>query len=334
MSVRTLTGGAQVIPVPRPGARARRGLPGAWLSRSLATLACLVGLSAPMTAQWRALSRAPVGLFAYDRAAPLGYEEEPSTTPHPDLMQVRISFASPAGGRVTGFLSRPVAAAPGRMPGVVLLHGAPGTAAAAMNTQGRDLARQGMVVIGIDAPWVRRGGLPDLTPRDSAEQVQLMQDLQRAIDVLLSRADVDPDRIGYVGGSYGGAMGGLFVALDRRLRAAVLHVADGGLVSHFLDMRGEPAGPLLELSPADRERWLRAMWPIEPIRFIGEGTGTSLLFQNGRQDQLVSRHAAEALHAAAPPTRTVHWYDAGHRLNLGAQQARVQWLVDRLRHGG
>jgi hypothetical protein len=40
-------------------------------------------------------------------------------------------------------------------------------------------------------------------------------------------------RIAYLGIGYGGAMGALFVGIERRLKAAELVVADGGLVSHF-----------------------------------------------------------------------------------------------------
>jgi hypothetical protein len=40
-------------------------------------------------------------------------------------------------------------------------------------------------------------------------EVQLIIDLRRAIDLLGGRPDVDPQRIAYLGVSYGGAMGGL-----------------------------------------------------------------------------------------------------------------------------
>jgi poly(3-hydroxybutyrate) depolymerase len=211
--------------------------------------------------------RAPLSLFAYDRAAPLDLQQSAMRWEEATLDLFRVSFASPGGGRVTGFLAVPKSAGPHA--GLVAMHGLPGNAEGAMMSVGREVARRGAVVLAIDAPWARRNGLPEFTPRDSAEQVQLMQDLSRAVDVLLARADVDPARIGYVGGSYGGAMGALFVGIERRLRAAVLFVPDGGLVAHFTNADGSVTGPLAGVSVATRERWLAAMRPIEPIEFIG-----------------------------------------------------------------
>jgi fermentation-respiration switch protein FrsA (DUF1100 family) len=137
---------------------------------------------------------------------------------------------------------------------------------------------------------------------------------------------VDGTRLAYVGGSYGGAMGSLFAGIERRLKAFVLFVPDGGLVAHLTNPDGSPAGPLAELSAPERERWLAAMRPIEPIRFIGRAHA-SLLFQNGRQDQLVAIADAEALHAAAPEPKTIKWYDAGHGLTAEAKADRWAWLA-------
>jgi dienelactone hydrolase len=214
---------------------------------------------------------------------------------------------------------------------VVLMHGLPGAADGMMTFLGHDLASRGAVALAIDAPWARRSGLPDFTVRDSIEQVQLLVDLQRAVDYLLSRGDVDPARIGYVGGSYGGAMGAAFVGIERRLRAANLFVPDGGLVAHFTNADGTTTGPLASVGADAQARWLAAMRPIEPIRFVGAAT-IPLLIQNGRSDPLVTVEDAEALHAAAGPGKVLRWYDAGHNLgSLAAARAdRLAFLAREL----
>jgi hypothetical protein len=52
--------------------------------------------------------------------------------------------------------------------------------------------RLGAVVIAISAPFDRRGGEPiAFTRRDRAEQIELIVDLRRAVDLLRARADVD-----------------------------------------------------------------------------------------------------------------------------------------------
>jgi dienelactone hydrolase len=272
----------------------------------------------------------PVGLFAYDRGLPLDVQETPDSE-RETVRVSRMSFASPGGGRVTGLLAVPTSGGPHA--GVVVMHGLPGTAENAMTNQGLEIAARGAVVIAIDAPWARRGGLPDFTIRDSVEQVQLIQDLRRAVDVLVARPDVDAGRLAYVGGSYGGAMGALFAGIERRVRAVVLIVPDGGLVAHFTDAAGSPTGPLARATAEARARWLSAMRPIEPIRFIARAAPTPLLFQNGRRDQAVTVDDAEALHAAAREPKTVQWYDAGHGLTPEARSDRVSWLVERLGMG-
>ena len=271
----------------------------------------------------RAAAAQDARVFAYDRTQPLAVETTLDRET-PTARISRVTYASPAGGRATGMLAVPVSG--GRHAGVVLLHGLPGNARGAMATQGLELAARGAVVLAVDAPWARQNRLMTFTAQDSAEQVQLVQDLQRAVDVLIARDDVDPSRIAYVGGSYGGAMGALFAGIERRLKAAVLFVPDGGLVAHFTNPDGTPDGPLAGLPAADRDRWLAAMRPIEPIRFVGRATA-ALLLQNGRQDQFVTTEDAEALHAAAPAGRTVRWYDGDHGLTPAAKAERWAWLA-------
>jgi fermentation-respiration switch protein FrsA (DUF1100 family) len=123
-------------------------------------------------------------------------------------------------------------------------------------------------------------------------------------------------------------MGALFVGIERRIKAAVLVVGDGGLVSHFTGP--EDLDFMASLSCATRVDWFRAMAPIEPIRFIPHASPTALLLQNGRIDNLVPTADAQELHAAAPAPKTARWYDAGHGLNLQAQWDRHDWLRDQI----
>ena len=265
-------------------------------------------------------------LFAYDANAPLNLQKTLESRSN-GVEVSTISFSSPAGGSVTGLLFDPVNRS-GLRPGIVLMHGMPGNARA-MAGQGQGLAAHGAVVIAIDAPFARRSGQPvRLNLEDRAEQVQLMKDLQRAVDVLRTLPNVDDDRIAYLGISYGAAMGALFVGIERRIKAGVLVVGDGGLVSHFTGP--EDANFLAGLSCATRVNWFRAMAPVEPVRFIPHATPTPLLLQNGRLDNLVPMADAELLHAAAPQPKTIRWYDAGHGLNQQAMVDRHEWLNARV----
>jgi dienelactone hydrolase len=273
-----------------------------------------------------AAAAADRSLFAYDVNAPLNLQKSVESTI--DGVEVSsISFDSPDGGSATGMLFDPVTRSSLR-PGIVLMHGMPGTARG-MAAYAQVLAQHGAVVIAIDAPFAHRGGAPvRFGTEDRAEQIQLIKDLQRAVDVLRAQANVDDARIAYLGISYGGAMGALFAGIERRLKAAVLVVGDGGLVSHFTGP--EDLDFMAGLSCATRVAWFRAMAPIEPIRFIPHASPTPLLLQSGRTDNLVPAADAQALHAAAPTPKTIRWYDAGHGLNLLAVSDRHDWLQEEI----
>jgi dienelactone hydrolase len=265
-------------------------------------------------------------LFAYDVDAPLNLQQTIESTSN-GVQVSAISFSSPDGGSATGLLFDPVTRSSLR-PGIVLMHGMPGTARD-MAAYGRLLAEHGAVVIAIDAPFARRAGPPvRFTAQDRAEQIQLIKDLQRAVDVLRARVNVDDERIAYLGISYGAAMGALFVGVERRLEAAVLVVGDGGLVSHFTGP--EDVNFMASLSCATRLGWFRDMAPIEPIRFIPHAPPTALLLQNGRLDELVPEADAQALHAVAPDPKTIRWYAAGHGLTLQAAWDRHDWLQEKI----
>jgi dienelactone hydrolase len=265
-------------------------------------------------------------LFAYDVNAPLNLQKAVESTSN-GVEVSGISFDSPGGGRVTGLLFDPVTRSSLR-PGIVLMHGLPGNARV-MASQAQLLANFGAVVIAIDAPFARRSGPPvRFTTEDRAEQIQLIKDLQRAVDVLRAQVNVDDERLAYVGVSYGGAMGALFVGIERRIKAAALVVGDGGLVSHFTGP--EDSSLMASLSCETRVEWFGAMASIEPIRFIPHASPTALLLQSGRLDNLVPEADAQALHAAAPNPKTIRWYSAGHGLDQQASLDRHDWLHEQV----
>ena len=268
----------------------------------------------------------PVKQFSYDKTIPLAFTDSLLDTQQ-NIRIYHISFASPVGGRVSGVLFVP----PGKGPfaGILLQHGMPGNAIGQL-PRGLYIARHGAVVLAIDAPFAQRDGNPlQLTPADSVDQVTYIINLQRAVDVLMSRSDVDATRLGYVGRSHGGAMGCLLAGIERRLKTYILVVADGGIVSHFSSENGEP-GDRLPISGEPRSRWLAAMQPIEPIRYISRAAPASLFMQSARQDEAVSVAAAEQVQRAAPATKVVKWYDTGHQLNPQAYVDQLAWLHDKL----
>jgi dienelactone hydrolase len=267
-------------------------------------------------------------LFAYDDGAPLSIRTQDSWQSG-NVRVTSLSYASPMGGRVPALLVTPRGDGP--FAGLIAQHGLPADRFGMLQVA-EELARLGAVVVAIDAPWARRRELPMFTKRDRADQIQLIVDLRRAVDLLQSRDDVDDDRIGYLGVSYGAAMGGLFAGVEDRIAAFVLAVGDGGLVTHFTGPE-DAGGPLSRLPAARRERWLAAMEPIEPLRWIGSAEAP-ILFQSARDDEAVPPADAREFHRAAREPKDVRWYDSGHFLPPQAWCDAARWLQERIAIAG
>jgi pimeloyl-ACP methyl ester carboxylesterase len=59
------------------------------------------------------------------------------------------------------------------------------------------------------------------------------KDIGRTIDYLETRGDLLHNSIGYFGFSWGGRMGGIYPAVERRIKAVVLHVGGMGMNKTF-----------------------------------------------------------------------------------------------------
>lgn len=271
-----------------------------------------------------------LSLFSYDRGAALAVRDSLVSADRGVDVHL-VSFVSPKGGRATGLLHVPhdsLRAPKGKLPAIVVLHGAPGHAAG-MGGLSVPLARQGAVVFALDAPFARRDKDNPLSfsERDSVDQVQLMVDLQRAVDYLIAREDVDPSRLGYVGLSYGAAMGAMFAGIERRIAAYALLVGDAGLAAHFTKPDGTRMPRLPHVAQAQWCRWFAAMEPLSSARFIGRSAPARVLFLWGRQDRTVPPYLAEQLYEAAGETKEARWYDGGHSLPPVAHFDMMDWLA-------
>jgi dienelactone hydrolase len=270
-------------------------------------------------------------LFDYDASAPLDLQTV-NTEKREGYTKHEITYASPKGGRVPALLLVPDG--PGPFAGILLMHGAPGTYERVV-PEAETLVTRGAVILAINAPFSRgsRLGNPQemlhFDERDRDDQIQLIVDLRRAVDLLLSRPEVAKDRLAYSGRSFGGAQGGLLAGVEKRIKAYALVVGDGGLVSHFTGP-DDTNGPLQTLPPEQVKRWLAALEPIEPIRWVGRAAPAHLLFQNGWQDLMVPPADGRAYQEAGSEPKAVLWYDAEHQLNEQATRDRHVWLAERI----
>jgi len=262
-----------------------------------------------------------LAFYAYDAAMPLNPELKQLEDKDERLAALRtryhLIYDSAHDQRVTAILTVPKKFAP-PYPGVVLLAGSGGHKDTDyVRIAGDMMSSLGYATISIDAQYHGERSKPgkkfaedelrqiDL-PGNRDAWVQTVIDLRRAVDFLQSRAEVDGKKIGYLGISQGGMIGGTFIGVEPRVTMALLAVPGGGLVQW-----SEKAGLLkperkaaLELSAAI----------IDPINFIGRFEGRPLLFCSAKKDELIPKSATDALFDAARNPKEIKWYESGHVL--------------------
>lgn len=270
-------------------------------------------------------ARADLSLFYYE-PVPFEFVETPSGASRGQFASANIVFQGPTRP-ITGRLHRP-AIADGDS-GVLLLHGSGGSATD-MDDVAAALACSGATALAINAPNAQRGdGFVRFTEEDYDEQVHLIQNLRRSTDWLVEEQGVE--RLGFVGVSYGAAMGSLLVGVEPRIDAAALMVGDGGLVAHFTE-GNEPIPEIADIP--DIEEWIDRMTPIEPSLFMANAGDTPIRLVSARNDEAIPETDALAWHEAAGAGADVVWADTGHSMSVEVWTETVVWLSDHLNLDG
>ncbi len=273
--------------------------------------------------------RALTGLYDYDATIPL----EARIVERKELndgLREKIVLRGVQGFLVPGYLQLP-ATGDGPFACVLLLHGWSGSKDSwyqdgnyiSGGDARRALLEAGFAVLALDAQCHGdRIAQNDFAPvnhhvDDSAESqprkgyfsrediyVQTTRDYRRAIDYLLSRTEIDGERIGVLGYSMGGTQAFLLTGVDPRVKAAVAVAA-----------------------PAERSKWTI----VAPQNFV-DGIGKRpLLSIYGRQDAMCPVPFAEALHASleSEPKQQI-FFDAEHRLPADYVPHAAAWLKKHL----
>jgi eukaryotic-like serine/threonine-protein kinase len=174
--------------------------------------------------------RAFAGTYAYD-PAPLEARVESSDDAAEFWRREKVTFSSAYGERIAAHLFLPKNAAP---PFSLVLYW-PGSGAIrersgdSMTTTGFDfllMSGRAVLVPVYHGAWERNNGRqdswPDLTSAYRDWVKRQINDARRALDYAATRTDLDISRVGYFGSSWGARMGSIVLALEGRIRAAVL----------------------------------------------------------------------------------------------------------------
>ena len=91
--------------------------------------------------------------------------------------------------------------------------------------------------------------------------VMWVKDYRRTLDYLSTRADIDTTKFAYFGFSWGGYMGGIIPAVEKRIKVSMLYVA--GLTMERARPEVEPINylPRIKSPRADAEREVRLLLP-------------------------------------------------------------------------
>ena len=168
------------------------------------------------------------GLYSYDET-PLDARIESEDDSAPDWKKERVSFnAAYANERVPAYLFLPKHASPPYQTVVYFPHSAAHIFHSIEDGQfeGVDfLVRAGRAVMFpiYKGTYERQAKVPDAGTIAYREvTIQQAKDLRRAVDYLETRQDIDHNRIAYYAVSWGADLGSIMLAVENRLKAAVL----------------------------------------------------------------------------------------------------------------
>ncbi len=241
-----------------------------------------------------------------------------------------LSLETSNGISTKGFLKVP-AEASGRYPAFLILGG--------LRTGRNNIeyihGTSGIVFLALDYPY--RG---NIAKQSAWEFIRWIPEIRRAViktipvtmsavDYLLSRDDVDPDRIIVIGGSLGAFFVPAHAAADKRSAGAVM-IFGAADIQAILSANSEI--PRLLAPPAG---WLMAVLvsPVEPLKYMSGIPPRPLLMINGTEDSEIPLACSRLLHEAASEPKTIRWIDTGHvtirdkEFHDLVKRELIEWLV-------
>ncbi len=258
--------------------------------------------------------------YSYDEGIPsdpIFYGEWPWRGPH---ILYKISYRSVREQRVPAYLAIPKEKETEKLPVVILMHG--------WNLfwgKNEDwvqdwiplLTEQGYAVLAPDhflyGERKIEGGFDQGSNRGPYYyrdwMCQTVVDLRRGIDYLLSRPDIDPERIAVFGGSLGGWIGSILTAVEPRIKASILIVP----ATEFI-MAQTPPGRIVNSS-----------------NFFPNYTDLSLLMVLAKKDIALRNARAKELFELALVQKKLIEYDEGHYLDPEKYNKEIlEWLKENL----
>ncbi len=237
-----------------------------------------------------------------------------------DLVEPEVvRFASYDGVEIPGILYKPWgASADSKAPAMVLVHGGPGgQSRVGYNDIVQYLVNHGYVVYAINNRGSSGYGKTFFHMDDRAHGKADLDDCVASKQMLIDTGYVDPERIGIMGGSYGGYM--VLAALAFRPDVFDVGVDIFGVSNWYRTLQEIPPWWAAQISyfenefgPLDDEEYLKSISPF----FHAENISKPLLVLQGANDPRVKQAESDDIVAAAKangvPVEYIVFPDEGH----------------------
>lgn len=227
--------------------------------------------------------------------------------------RIDVTFDGLADQPVPTLIAKPQDSS-GPLPVAIFLHGI-GQDKDFLDDIAKPFVEAGYLLVTYDQYTRGERKLKDASPLDEMLALRRRAALnvietRRLVDYLLTRGDVDPDRIYLLGASFGAITGSTAAAFEPRISATVLCYGGGNIRRLFSsEISREEAGENFFLL---REAACFFLAPADPLRHVDEIAPRPLLFQHGRGDRWVPAECAQELFDAAGEPKEFIWYDSDH----------------------
>ena len=267
----------------------------------------------------------------------------------PEFRVYRLSYPSPVVTPVRQnntvpaeyYLPKGAGLAGRRYPAVICMHILDGNEALT-DLVCTVLASRSIPALSFKLPYYGQRGLPggpkaiaDNPERFAGAIAQAGEDVRRTVDLLASRPEIDPQRIGITGISLGGIIAATAIGGEPRLHRAALLLAGGDLldiINHARETR-----PIVEmlarLPPAGRAAIEAKLTQVDPLRFApavrNRARAGRVLMINASQDEVVPRRCTEKLAEALGIADRVVWLEGlGHYTALAELPRALRITAD------
>ncbi|MGD0026131.1 MAG: alpha/beta fold hydrolase [Xanthobacteraceae bacterium] len=253
--------------------------------------------------------------------------------PYFDNPPERVTFPF-AGTHLSGYYYRPIGAARQRHGAVAYLGGVDIISEELYFFAAQQMLQRGLGVLCFDGPGM---GEP-LRVRNVYARPDYEVAIRAAVDYLLTRPDVDADKIALVGQSMGGYYGGRGAAREPRLRAAILWGACYDLTEDIYDFWPAVRPQIDWVIGATDEKDAREKLTAFTLKGVLRDAKCPVMVTHGQDDTLVSVAAAHKTYNELPQPKHLRiWTEAEggaiHLMNDNRAEAipyMLDWLVEEL----